>query len=404
VPSLVDMVQNALWFWSRLFTTAFWIPLPLYLRQNWELFVGVLACALIALPALRRDTAQLRWSFWILAATAPFITMSSDYLDGLASGPSRYLYWSNAGFCIALSCYFYRGIKWVAADSKTSAIALAVCAAVLLLVSSANAFRVAEYSTFYTAGRNGFASMDYDRGIYWLQRAILGRENVVPLEDAYEHLGMVLLSERGQLDKILHDGLARYPESFELNVYRMVIDSMNPQQSDDRAWKQLLPYREIDDYAEIVGMAYFNMGRGLADQEDRGGATEAYRRSLFFRPDRSQVLERLGALLIVDGQSEEGLAALQRAVDLVPYNSGYRHSLALALLLAGRTEEAIVACHQGLQVKATSELYHLLGECLGRLGKKEEAIAAFRHGLQIFPNDRALLRGLAKAEKGMDDV
>jgi tetratricopeptide (TPR) repeat protein len=211
---------------------------------------------------------------------------------------------------------------------------------------------------------------------------------------------MILLSERSRLDEVLNEGLDRYPESFSLNVYRMVIDSMNPQRADDREWKQLLSYREIGDYAEIVGMAYFNIGRGLADLEDRAGAIEAYRRSLFFRPDHSQVLERLGALLIADGQIEEGLNRLQRAVDLAPYHGGYRYSLALALQFANRTEEAIQACHQGLQIRATSELYYLLGGCLGHLGKKKEAAAVFRRGLQIFSNDRALLLGLAKAEEG----
>ena len=83
IPAPLDVGWVALWLWSRLLSTAHWLPLTIYAFADWELGLGILTVVLCALPAWRGEIRPLAW---LLCATLPFLTTSPDFLRGIFSG------------------------------------------------------------------------------------------------------------------------------------------------------------------------------------------------------------------------------------------------------------------------------------------------------------------------------
>ncbi|MEM7226175.1 MAG: sulfotransferase [Pseudomonadota bacterium] len=172
----------------------------------------------------------------------------------------------------------------------------------------------------------------------------------------------------------------------------------------------------------------------LYQQGDAAGAEKEVRRLLKRAPKDLQLREFLGLVLVRGRRFDEGVRAIQGAID-----DGYKQpsaysNLSLAFAAAGRLEDAIAAARQGVALAPKSGDMHLtlgnwlknaghvveakaayqaaidcdpkllnavtsLGNLHAALGERAEAIACYRKVLAQKPNDVAAFYHLAISEK-----
>ncbi|UCV04574.1 tetratricopeptide repeat protein [Dechloromonas denitrificans] len=113
---------------------------------------------------------------------------------------------------------------------------------------------------------------------------------------------------------------------------------------------------------------------------------EAESRQLLTRyPDVGFLWQVLGVAL--NAQKKDGLAALQKAVGLLPYDAEAHNNLGNALKDAGRLGEAEASYRQALVLKAGDPVTHYnLGVVLQEQGRWAEAEAAYRQAVLLRPD------------------
>ncbi len=113
---------------------------------------------------------------------------------------------------------------------------------------------------------------------------------------------------------------------------------------------------------------------------------EAESRQLLTRyPGVGFLWQVLGVAL--NAQKKDGLAALQKAVGLLPYDAEARNNLGNALKDAGRLAEAEASYRQALALKAGDPVTHYnLGVVLQEQGRWAEAEAAYRQAVLLWPD------------------
>ena len=115
---------------------------------------------------------------------------------------------------------------------------------------------------------------------------------------------------------------------------------------------------------------------------DRETAATLYRQILDESPDTAPALSNLGSILRQDGQLDEAIALLQRAVALPDTNEHAAYNLGNALRSAGRHEESVAAFRLAVTRKPEWVLAHCnLGVALADAGDQEGAEAASRRRL-----------------------
>lgn len=168
---------------------------------------------------------------------------------------------------------------------------------------------------------------------------------------------------------------------------------------------------------------------------DAQGALDDYRFAAEAQPQVAQYLCGYGCQLIRVGDSKEGIALLQRALQLDESDLDCRTELARALISAGDYGNAMVTCATGLEsngrhfgcriqlgrallasgdtVRARKELLYAvtlrsdnasaqfeLGHCYEAMGDKTQAIAHFEKALSLEPKRLVVLRALARCTSG----
>jgi tetratricopeptide (TPR) repeat protein len=111
-----------------------------------------------------------------------------------------------------------------------------------------------------------------------------------------------------------------------------------------------------------------------------------YRAALDRDPDNLSVVENLGLALIEAGKLEDALAMLHRAVNLDPARGDARYRLAAALLKHGDEEEALIEAETAARMRPDDPVAHdILGVTRQANGKLEAAKASFERALQLAP-------------------
>ncbi len=158
---------------------------------------------------------------------------------------------------------------------------------------------------------------------------------------------------------------------------------------------------------EVLGWA-----RLFADQPER--ATEEFGRALALNPSFSRAHWGLGVALYSLGQSEEAVAAIEKAIRLSPHDPSlhlFVHNLGMAHFVAGRYEDAADCARRSIALNPKlPSAQRLLAACCGHLGQTDEAqkaIAAMRRISPEFSVEafrelnttvaEAMLEGLRKA-------
>jgi serine/threonine-protein kinase len=158
------------------------------------------------------------------------------------------------------------------------------------------------------------------------------------------------------------------------------------------AVRQALPVRDAERFLRAAQQCHprdFWLNFELAVTLTRTRPAEAvgfFRAALVARPDSSEVHDRLGLALDIQGRKEEALTAYRRAVQLDPNNPTALSNLASILLARGRLEEALAACRRAVRLDPNWASSHLiLGRCLQDRGRLDEAMAAYRRALRLNP-------------------
>jgi protein O-mannosyl-transferase len=115
-------------------------------------------------------------------------------------------------------------------------------------------------------------------------------------------------------------------------------------------------------------------------------------------PSSGRAHEALGGSLLGVGRTPEAIAALWRAVDLLPAEAAPRVNLASALIAAGRVDEGLAAAEAGARaLPAVAEAQAILGSALAAKGRFAEAVGAYDRALSLNPSLAAIHNGAAIA-------
>ncbi len=346
------MVRVLWWFCGRLLTTAHWLPLPIYLQQTWELYLGAVVFALLFWLIWRHKDPLRATALATLIGLFPFLLLTEATILGLPAGPSRYLYLASAGSSLLIAW----GLDWTRHHASPY---LAGGLALLILISSYHGLKQAEGLTYYSEARSYLAAGDDPTGIRLMRKALeLGGEAVYR-EDTYTRLCLAQIAQPVQVTVDLAQARTEFPEHNAFAAIALVIQSMK-KGDPDQAFSQLLSIDENAGVAELAGKAYYNIARRFAADGNHQRAALAYGRSLQFLPDRRNVLQRLTESLWASDQREQPTSVLLYLVRLAPDDPNALYKANLAFNLQGQYQRAVEFCQRVLAIEDRADARRLL--------------------------------------------
>jgi tetratricopeptide (TPR) repeat protein len=136
---------------------------------------------------------------------------------------------------------------------------------------------------------------------------------------------------------------------------------------------------------------------GLLARAGRNAELETRARQLLGQyPDAGVIWQWLGIALRTQGK--DPLAALQRAIALLPDDAGAHNNLGNALGQSGRLDDALASYQRALALSPEfAEAHNNLGYVLRGLGRLDDAVSSYRRALQIRP-------GYAEAHHNLGDA
>jgi len=422
LPAIGDGVQLGLWFWSRLVTTAHWLPVTLHELELWELAVGFLALLTLLFVARSPSPFLSTWSVWTLFMVLPFLVHPLSFFKEAGSDPStvsRYIYLGSAGSSMLAAWALHRFCTRIGGGRPVPFDRLGMLALVLVLTaSSVAAFGKAESLSFYTAGRNHyFKQTSTELGIDLLKRAVDGDGTVVPLADAYYFLGNLLMQEGEDAASVVAEGLHQFPDARPLLLQNGVVQATaRGEEVRKRGISQVDLLVKGEDGAgidiELQRMAA-NMYARAANGYVRSGEYErcipALQQALRYAPQRISLVHFLATILENTGRHKEAIAAFERCVELEKdpaKNFSNYMRLAVNRHKLGDLSGAIDAMENALRIDGSSADVHFgLGNLRHQNGQRELAVAAYREAIRIRPDSRvytqlaAVLEELGKTEE-----
>lgn len=146
-------------------------------------------------------------------------------------------------------------------------------------------------------------------------------------------------------------------------------------------------WRRVQSLIPQHQIGYYQMGRLLAEQGQRGEARPWLDRAVALRPDLGAGWLELGRLSLAENQPEQALKNFEKAKDLVPEDPEMSLQCARALSLLKRSEEAIEQAREALRLDPDFLQARLfLGEELGFAGRFSEAQQQFEAVLRARPD------------------
>jgi len=98
---------------------------------------------------------------------------------------------------------------------------------------------------------------------------------------------------------------------------------------------------------------HYTWGSTLMDMGDMPGATTQFMAALTVNPSFAPAVHDLGKSFALSGKLNEGLQALQSAVQLDPGNADYRYDFGAALAQKGLIPQAITEMRNTLKINPT---------------------------------------------------
>ena len=134
-------------------------------------------------------------------------------------------------------------------------------------------------------------------------------------------------------------------------------------------------------------IAQNDLGNMLLEQGQAEEAISHLRRAVTIQPNGAYLHYNLGSALLRAGRVDEAIGSLRRALELEPdMGSGYEN-LGAALLAKGRVEEAVAYLQKAVAIQPTRTSPHYnLGDALLRSGQVNEAMAQLQRALELQPD------------------
>ncbi|MBT4503234.1 MAG: tetratricopeptide repeat protein [Gemmatimonadetes bacterium] len=416
LPVIGEGLQLALWFWSRLVTTAHWLPVVLHGLKLWELAVGFLALLAFLFVVRSRSLALSVWGVWTLVMVLPFLVHPLSFFKEAGSDPStvsRYIYLGSAGSSMLAAWALHRFCTRIGGNRTLPFDKIGMLASILVLTaSSVAAFEKVESLSFYTAGRNHYFKQTSTKlGIDLLKRAVDGDGAVVPLADAYYFLGNFLLQEGEDVASVVAEGLHLFPDERLLLLQNGVVQATA---RDEEVRKRGVDQvdllvqgedgRRIDiELQQMAANIYARAAKGYV----RKGAYErcilALRQALRYAPQRVSLVHFLATILENTGRHKEAIAAFERCVELEKdpaKNFTNYMRLAVNRHEQGDLSGAVDAMENSLRIDSGSADVHFgLGNLRYQNGQRELAVAAYREAIRIRPDSRVYTQLAAALEE-----
>ena len=387
---LLGCGRMLLWLLSRMATTAYWLPLPLYEQQEWELYGGAVFLVLLLGLIWKRIYPFDAWALWILMALIPFALLTEGTTNALLAGPSRYIYLATGGTAAMLGWSLVWLGQWISRRLQTKSGYVLVGLLAPLLVSSYVSLKKAEALSFYISSRYYTSSGNNDEGIAQMRRALDRAPEMLRLEDTYVRLISQLFARGEDAQAVIEDALEAFPDDAVLLAQSYILESVSPdsairahsQQKLKQAIKYI-PQEELKNYIALVAMSYHNMGSGLYKKDDIEGTIRAYQRTLEVAPERLNTLKQLATLLFFLRYLEEPQSLLAPsphadAGDQVSYKTYFQ--LGTLYHRTGQFDQAVIAYRHSIHLHSRE------GIKLYKKNDIEGAIQAYQKTLEVAPN------------------
>jgi tetratricopeptide (TPR) repeat protein len=389
VELLLGCGRMLLWLLSRMATTAYWLPLPLYQRQEWELYIGAVCLVLLLGLIWKRIYPLDAWALWILMGLVPFALLTEGTIGALLAGPSRYLYLATGGWAVMLGWSLVELGQWISRRLETRNSYVLAGLLAPLLVSSYISLKKIEALSFYMSGRNYIADEETDKGVAQMRRALNHAPEVLALEDVYPRLCLSLINKPGEFEQVAKEGLKHLPESARLNLYMHALKSMA---ADSSSQKQALDYlakgkryaatENTVNVPMTLATAFNNLGHGFHAAQDLERTVIAYRYSLHYLPNRFNTLVNFAYALFALNKVQEAKEITQRAAQINSQEPRVMYLTALILQAGGKTAEALALAQEAMRLKPLAELFYLASFSYHRLGQYDQAAAMLEEGIR----------------------
>jgi tetratricopeptide (TPR) repeat protein len=398
VVELSTISKHFFWLWSRLITTAHWLPLPIYLYQTWELYVGIAGFAVIVMIFFSyRGSMATAWIFWTLITMLPFITRAARSFEADATGPSRYLYLASAGSSIVLAYMLVYGRKFVGRHASiVVARVIHWTVVICITVHSIWTFNHIQAFSFFANGKFNLDRGLIDLSIQQFEAAIAHGSEIIPLEEAYVALSYGEISRKGNVESSLRRGLQEFPESFKLHAIAgalKLLSTDNLEQQSGHEWlnrsrefadsrlyagrpqdHSLVPWG-IHEYDPFVASTFKVIGDAAFWNDQKERSVNAYRQYVMYSLDKAEALCELGSKYGQLGNYVDAVEVLRQSVAINERNGSAYYNLALAYKHLGYSEDAIVNFEKAIELfpRSPKPFYHL-GLILYEAGKYKELI------------------------------
>jgi tetratricopeptide (TPR) repeat protein len=141
---------------------------------------------------------------------------------------------------------------------------------------------------------------------------------------------------------------------------------------------------------------HFNFGRMYDAKNKLGAARNRYRLAALADPGDAEALNNLGSVCVRQGDLEEGVDYLRRAVRSTPGNAAIHQNLGTALMALDRAQEALASYRLAAKLDPDNYIAHSrLGFLLFKDGETRQALGHFRQAVRLEPDALESLNGAA---------
>lgn len=148
-----------------------------------------------------------------------------------------------------------------------------------------------------------------------------------------------------------------------------------------------VPLRKIIAQYPMEVEAYLRLGYLLRGEGQHEEAITVVQRALVIDPEGKDIHNALGLIYLDLHRYDEAIAAHQRYMQLAPNESNSHDSLGLSYQTAGRYSEALTAYGKALALKPDDYLANIhLGNAYVQLGRYQAALAHYRRVIQTAPD------------------
>ena len=324
-----------LWLVSRLLTTAYWLPLPVYTMQDWELYLGGLVCVGLALGVRRKNP----WALWTLLGLIPFAFLTETTLLDMPVGPSRYLYPASAGACLLLAQLLLK--------IRQRPLRLGLAIALLLSSYFTQAQTVA--LSRYTSGRSYIANEDLPKGIEQLRRASEEGGWSIDRYDAHIRLIVVSLDSAEIAVPILQNARADFPADVRFALAEQVFLSLSPDSTQQQQARHTLDDASTHNAANARWIAhlYANIGDGFFARRDWAKAIRARENALRYDASLEATQLLLAWTYFMTSRFADAVATYRAVLQKGP-NSEAHFNIGLTYIALGETQLAETVYSDGL--------------------------------------------------------